>query len=189
MSEATVAALTRAARRVFASHGYAEAPIDEIVRPLGLTKGALYHHFGSKQGLLAAVVRSIDAEIEAEIEEARAAHPAPWAQFWVSLRLYIDALARPENARIVLLDAPAVFGIQASRDYDRDSTIRQLREALLGFQEAGQLGPLDAEVCAHLLNGAIIEAAFWVAEQPERSAALDRVMSSLAQLLRGLRAP
>ena len=73
MIEATRAKLISAARSAFAEHGYAQAAMDELTAQAGLTRGALYHHFGGKPGLLAAVVAQMDEEMDQRLE--RAARP------------------------------------------------------------------------------------------------------------------
>lgn len=50
------AKLLATARRAFAEHGYANTAMDEFTAAVGLTRGALYHHFGSKEKLLIAVI-------------------------------------------------------------------------------------------------------------------------------------
>ncbi|MGG2474193.1 TetR/AcrR family transcriptional regulator, partial [Rhizobium sp. BR5] len=55
--------LLAAGRKAFGSIGYAEASMDDFTAEAGLTRGALYHHFGDKKGLLLAVVAEIDAEM------------------------------------------------------------------------------------------------------------------------------
>lgn len=62
--EETRASLLATARKAFAETGYAEASMDELTAQAGLTRGALYHHFGDKKGLLAAVVAQIDGEMD-----------------------------------------------------------------------------------------------------------------------------
>ena len=59
----TRAKLLAAGRKAFGSIGYAEASMDDFTAEAGLTRGALYHHFGDKKGLLLAVVAEIDAEM------------------------------------------------------------------------------------------------------------------------------
>ncbi|AZK98271.1 MULTISPECIES: TetR/AcrR family transcriptional regulator [Streptomyces] len=44
--------LLSAATRLFAEHGYDKTSVQEIVEAAGVTKGALYHYFGSKEDLL-----------------------------------------------------------------------------------------------------------------------------------------
>lgn len=48
-----------AAREMFAERGYHGAAAEEIVRRAGVTRGAMYHHFGDKRGLFRAVVEEI----------------------------------------------------------------------------------------------------------------------------------
>ena len=54
-SEATVHDLVKAARPLFAARGFAGTSIEDIVRAAGVTRGALYHHFGSKTDVFRAV--------------------------------------------------------------------------------------------------------------------------------------
>lgn len=63
----TRAKLLATGRKAFGSIGYAEASMDDFTAEAGLTRGALYHHFGDKKGLLSAVVAEIDAEMTARL--------------------------------------------------------------------------------------------------------------------------
>ena len=50
------AQLMEIGRAVFASHGYETTTLDEVARKAGVTKPIIYEHFGSKDGLYAAIV-------------------------------------------------------------------------------------------------------------------------------------
>ncbi len=63
MIEETRAKLIDAARRAFADNGYAGASMDELTASAGLTRGALYHHFGDKKGLLPELAWIADAGV------------------------------------------------------------------------------------------------------------------------------
>ncbi|WP_455357608.1 TetR/AcrR family transcriptional regulator, partial [Streptomyces sp. SYSU K217416] len=108
--EATRASLLSTARRMFADSGYANTSMDELTAQAGLTRGALYHHFGDKQGLLAAVVEQIDAETDARLQAISDAATDPWQGFQQRCRAYLDMALEPEFQRIVLRDARAVLG-------------------------------------------------------------------------------
>ena len=54
------AKLIAAGRKAFAEKGYSAASMDDLTADAGLTRGALYHNFGDKRGLLAAVVDQIE---------------------------------------------------------------------------------------------------------------------------------
>jgi AcrR family transcriptional regulator len=64
----TRARLLAAARRVFAERGYHAASLDLVSERAGCTKGALYNHFGSKEGLLLAL---LDEHVAGRLAQAR----------------------------------------------------------------------------------------------------------------------
>ena len=111
-SEETRALLVATARRLFAARGYAGVGTEEIVRAAGVTRGALYHHFGGKKDLLEAVYCQVEEELTQEIGELvlRQADASPLAAMETGARAFIEACSRPEVERIVLLDSPAVLG-------------------------------------------------------------------------------
>ena len=71
---ATHAALLEAGARLFAQRGVADSSVDAIAEAAGRTSGALYDHFGSKDGLLFALlegwVDDVAAVITAELVTA-----------------------------------------------------------------------------------------------------------------------
>ncbi|MGD9894408.1 MAG: TetR/AcrR family transcriptional regulator [Dehalococcoidia bacterium] len=56
--EATRGRLLKAAFQIFATHGYAQATIDMIAEAAGLSKGAVYFHFASKEEVFLTVLWS-----------------------------------------------------------------------------------------------------------------------------------
>ena len=105
----TRAKLIGAARKAFGEVGYAEASMDDFTAEAGLTRGALYHHFGGKQGLLEAVVVEMDREMSGRIQKLAAKAADPWQAFVVECTAYIEMALEPEIQRIVHLDGPAVL--------------------------------------------------------------------------------
>jgi AcrR family transcriptional regulator len=187
MSAETAERLVAAARRAFAREGYAAASMDALCAEAGLTRGALYHHFGGKEGLLEAVVRRIDAEIGARLDAEFAAIPDPWTAFHACCDTWLDLALEPETRRILLQDAPAVLG-QRLREIDEASSIRPMAESLRDLMAAGRVRPADPEALARLLNGAMVDAALWIAGQENPDDALARARTALDVLLRGLAA-
>jgi len=68
--EATTARLIEVACAIFTRDGYANAATEEIVHEAGVTRGALYHHFGSKEGLFKSVLQEVQRQVGVRIENA-----------------------------------------------------------------------------------------------------------------------
>ena len=97
--------MIQAARKAFAEKGYAAASMDELTASVGLTRGALYHNFNDKKGLLAAVVAQIDSEMAANAKAIAAAAEDDWERLLAEGIAYIKMALVPEVQRIVLLEA------------------------------------------------------------------------------------
>jgi AcrR family transcriptional regulator len=59
--------MLEAARAVFVERGYANATLDEVIERAGGSRATLYEQFGDKEGLFAAIVAQICAEITAPL--------------------------------------------------------------------------------------------------------------------------
>src|SRR5690606_6457886 len=185
-SEATRKALVAEARRLFAERGYADVGLAELVRAAGVTKGALYHHFGSKEGLFREVLRQVQGDVADRIEQAADALPDPWDRLSAGCRAFLSAGADPGIRRIMLIDAPAVLGWEEWRAMDEAASARHLADALADLVDAGAIAPRPIEPLAHLLSGAMNEAALWLARSTGPTDEEDTVRE-LTGLLDGLR--
>ncbi|MBV9914972.1 MAG: TetR/AcrR family transcriptional regulator, partial [Solirubrobacterales bacterium] len=162
--EATVAALVGAARELFAARGYAAVGTEEIVQRAGVTRGALYHHFrGGKEDLFRAVLVQVSAETTERVLAAAGAIDDAWDSLIAGTDAFLDASASEEVQRIMLVDGPAVLGWDVWRAADGDYALRMLEQALARAIEAGRIVPQPTRPLAHVLLGAIDEAAMVVA--------------------------
>ena len=185
MMEETRAKLIRAARAAFAEKGYAAASMDELTAAAGLTRGALYHNFGDKKGLLRAVIEQLDAEMLARARTARDRAEGPWAAFLEEGVAYIELALEPEIQRIMLLDGPAVLG-DPSQWPGQNACLRTTQETIRALAEAGTIWPVDPEAAARLINGAALNAALWVAASEDPRAVLARAVEAFRRLASGL---
>src|SRR2546421_2503555 len=109
-SATTRAALLAAARGLFAEKGFAATSRDEIAERAGVTRGALYHHFESKEAVLRAVVVEMEDELVEQVAAATSGMAPGIEQLRTGCLAYIDSLSDPAVRRIALTDAPAVLG-------------------------------------------------------------------------------
>lgn len=184
MIEATRAKLLATARHAFQQTGYAATSMDDFTASAGLTRGALYHHFGDKKGLLAAVVEQIDDETDQRLNAISAQATDPWAAFRDRCRAYLRMATEPEIRRIVLQDARAVLG--PAPDAAQQQCITSLAELLQRLMDEHIIDAADPQALARLVDGSLTESAFWIADTPDGASRLEQALQALDLLLRGL---
>ena len=181
------AKLIAAARRAFAEQGFAAASMDELTADAGLTRGALYHNFGDKKGLLAAVVAEVDGEMAAGARARGAAMGEGWDGLMAEGAAYIEMALDPEVQRIVLLDGPAFLG-DPSQWPSQNACLQATRQAVARLIAEGVMRPVDVDAAARLLSGAALNAALWVAASEDPRSALPRAVEAFQAMAEGLRA-
>jgi AcrR family transcriptional regulator len=185
MMEENRAKLIAAARKAFAEKGYSAASMDELTAEVGLTRGALYHNFGDKRGLLAAVVHQVDAEMASRAQEIGAQAGNDWDGLLAEGAAYIEMALNPEVQRIVLLDGPAVLG-DPSQWPSQDSCLQATKETLERLIAQGVLKSVDTEAAARLVNGAALNAALWIAASDDPKDVFPKAVEAFRYLAAGL---
>lgn len=180
------AKLIAAARTAFAEKGFAAASMDELTASVGLTRGALYHNFGDKKGLLAAVVAQVDGEMAQQAKAAASGVSDAWEKLVAEGIAYIRMAMDAEVQRIVLRDGPAFLG-DPSQWPSQNSCLEATRETITRLIDSGIMKPVNADAAAHLLNSAALNAALWVASSSEPEKALPNMIDVFTQLAGGLR--
>mgnify|MGYP002778489161 FL=1 len=185
MTAESRAALIAAGRRAFAEKGFAAASMDDLTAAAGLARGALYHNFGDKRGLLAAVVAEVDGEMAEAARKVARQIADPWEALEAEGAAYIELALDPEVRRIVLLDGPAFLG-DPSQWPSQSECLAEISAALAQLAEAGRIRPVDTEAAARLLNGAALNAALWVAASDDPASVLPRAAETFRIMARGL---
>ncbi|AUA33015.1 TetR/AcrR family transcriptional regulator [Pseudomonas sp. SGAir0191] len=180
----TRALLLATARQMFSELGYAHTSMDDLTARAGLTRGALYHHFGDKEGVLAAVVEQLDAEMDERLRAITDTAENPWDGFRQRCRAYLEMALEPEIQRIVLRDARAVLG-GGSPEAQRHC-IESLRELIENLMLQGVLVKARAQALAALIYGSLAEATVWIAEADDGDVRLAQASQALELLLRGV---
>jgi AcrR family transcriptional regulator len=188
-SEATRAALIQAARKLFARRGYAGVGTEEIVRCARVTRGALYHHFASKEDLFRAVFEQLEAELTDRIAAVAAAAEDPYRALSAGADAFLDACLDPAVQRITLLDAPAVLGWQQWREIGARYGLGLVQDALQAAMDQGLIARQPVAPLAHVMLGALDEAAMLVAQSSDEGRTREEVGRIVARLLTSLSAP
>lgn len=184
-AEATRNALMDAARKLFTERGYDGVGTEEIVRAAGVTRGALYHHFGGKRDLLEAVYERLEAESTERVARVVLGSElhSPLEAMKAGIEAFLDECAEPELQRIGLHDAPAVLGWDRWREIAAANGLGLIEASLSAAIEAGEIRNLPVKPMAHLLLGALDEAAMLVArsEDPGKRREVTTVLLALLE--------
>ncbi|WP_168075695.1 TetR/AcrR family transcriptional regulator [Caulobacter sp. SSI4214] len=165
-SEARPGEITRAALDVFAEKGFAAAKLDEIAARAGISKGALYLYFETKEDIFRAVVRESVAPNLDMAETILAQTTLPFADM---MRLMFGRVG--EVAETTRLGAVIKLVIGESRNFPElarvwhdevvSRTLSALSGALSRAQARGELRQGDPRLHAFSLMGPLLMGVVW----------------------------
>lgn len=172
-SAATRDALIAAARKLWGLRGYAEVGTPEIATAAGVTRGAMYHQFADKAALFLEVVETVEQDVMARmgtlVAESGATTPADAIR--AAVDAWLEVSGDPEVRQLMLLDAPSVLGWAGFRDVAQRYSLGMTEQLLTEAIRAGQFPKQPVRPLAHVLIGALDEAAMLIAtaEDPKRT--------------------
>ncbi len=141
-SEDTVAGILNSAATLFVSRSYADVSMDDIAEASGVTKGALYHHFDSKEALYLAMMHSVLEEKKRFFTKA-GSHGDSCAERLRNLTRAFFTLSRKEQRLLRLVR--------------RDAKIfrRALRDELIRAYQAAVPEPIEAVLRQGIKDGEV----------------------------------
>jgi AcrR family transcriptional regulator len=184
--KATRERLVAAGRELFGERGYEGTSIESILEAADVRRGALYHHFESKQELFDAVLDRVVVEIAHEVRRAAGAQADPADALRAGCNAWLKMALDPAIQRIALIDPPSVVGWTRWRAIDEEHTLGGLRRNLQLIDEQGRLAPGDVDLLAHMVLAAVTEAALMIARAEKPRAALKTGQATVDTLLDGL---
>jgi AcrR family transcriptional regulator len=190
-SAATKDALIRAARPLFAADGFAGVATEAIVRAAGVTRGAMYHQFADKTELFAAVFEQVEVDLTAGIGAAvdGSGETDPIALMKLGARGWLEACAAPEVHRIALIDAPVVLGWERWREIGLRHGMGLVQSILAWAIEVGRVRQQPVAPLAHIIIGALDEAALFIARADDPDQARQDMIGVLDQVIDALAVP
>jgi len=182
-SAATIDELLRVSRQLFAERGYNDASLDDVVDAAGVTKGAVYHHFKGKQDLFRAVYEQEQKRLVESCLAASARKRDLKQRFLTSCEAFFEASLDPAVQRITLVDAPAALGLEQMREIEYRYTLALVIDGLELAMDRGLMPRRPVLPLAHLIFGAMCEAAMLVALSENQRAVSRQVFSELTTLI------
>jgi AcrR family transcriptional regulator len=186
-SEATRRALLASAASLFVAKGYAATSLDEVAAEARVTKGAVYHHFATKQALFEAVADEAEQAASEAIIAVAAQHESVWDGAVAGLDAFLDQCLDPAYSRLCFQDGPAVMGFAAWWEHGERHQIGLIQAMLASLHAEGLVAVDDIRMLATLLFGSITAGALALARAADPAAERGRARAILVRLMEGLR--
>lgn len=188
---ATQAALRAAGRRLFGRLGFDATSVGALCAEAGVTTGALYHHFGDKKGVFAAVAEELDASLVAMASQATLTvltqGGSAWQGFMAAVDAFLSVGLDRELRRIGLVDAPAVLGADGWAAIRERHGMGAMMRAVQNLQALGVMTQGNPRQLAKLILGLLYGAIEALPDDADNAdTALDDVKLLVRPMLNGL---
>lgn len=173
--------IVQAARDLFVSRGYSGTSISDVLTAAGVSRGALYHHFDSKEDVFAAVFVATSSDAVRAASGGVASTASPLDALVHACLTWLRVSTEPGVARILFEDGPTALGWQRCRTLEEATSLGVMRRALLTAVDSGEIEATSVDIAARLINAVLAEAALEICSSPTQrvrrdSAALVRAM-------------
>src|ERR1700744_6676091 len=102
--EKTRTSILKAARRHFGDRGFAATTIDDIAASARVAKGAVYHHFPTKEAVFEPVFEQVSLDLVSELDRISRAENDPLAAMAAGTQGYFAACSKGPTGQIILRD-------------------------------------------------------------------------------------
>jgi AcrR family transcriptional regulator len=189
-SEETRRKITRAALQRFSQYGYNAASVADICADAGISKGAFYHHFASKQALFLDLLEAWLAELD--VQFTTAAHGASTiSQGMIAMASLTGPVFEAADGRLPMF---LEFWNQALRDPDVwKASIQPYHRYQKRFAERieqgisnGELQPARSESVARALIGLALGMLLQAAFDPRAANWAEETRLGVQMIIQGL---
>jgi AcrR family transcriptional regulator len=176
-----------AALACFSTRGYVATSLSDVGRRAQVTRGAVYHHFDSKQALFEEVLLDQLAGSVATLAEATTGDD-PRVRAASALVAFLDLCTAEPFRTIVLEQGPIALGWGRWRELDQAHTLRVITDHLRALAAAGVITVEVTGVLTQLLYACLHEAADLVSHAPadRRKAVQEEAVELVLRFLDGL---
>lgn len=186
------AEILEAALKVFIRKGYSDTRMDDIVQEIGLSKGALYHHFSSKRDLFITLIENWMDQF-AGIQKGKSARGVPSRDLIQRVSLFTAKIFQ-RNPNWFLVE-PEIWAF-ANRDQEIRVLARKLYTRILSELEGlvqrgidyGEFKPVNARMVAMSIMTSLHGMIWFVLFQPQDLSVEDYVDLNMNFILNGISA-
>lgn len=172
-------------RELFISDGFNNVSLNQIAESLGMTRGALYHHYKNKEDIFINVLEEVQKEVAEYIEQKALEEDDPWDQLVYGCIAFVRKATEEDVVKLLLIDGPSVIPWSKWKEMDNNNSTKTLIEQLDILRRNNLLDNLNINHSAHLISGALNELAIYIASG--NTISNEEMESCITNLLRGFK--
>lgn len=165
-TEATRRALLDAAADLFSERGFARTSLDDVAAVARVTKGAIYHHFGSKPGLFEVLFDELERTENGAARAAFEAEDDPTVGAIAALDQFLLACTEPVYGTLVFREAPLALGWDTWRRCEEKYSYALLSDMFEALAAAGRIPSTGGEALPSITFGMLGAAGQLLARTP-----------------------
>jgi len=172
-TERTRTNLLAAARKLFELKGFSGTTTAEICSDAHVTKGALFHHFKTKELLFKEIWLAMETEVDTMAAAAAlrivAETQDPYTGFLAGCRTYLEQMSRSEFQQVINIDGPVVLGTAEWSKLDAGFGLRNIGGGLRMLESEGLIDPSQRRALTMLLYSALQGSALLLTHKGEKT--------------------
>ncbi len=179
-------ALLKNARKSFLEKGFINTSMDTLCEEVHLSRGALYHNFGSKEKLLEEVIRNEYITIYTRLDNKWKKHERnPKNAFLETCKLSLKIGMEPVVHKLIFTEGRLILG-EKVRELDREFSLEPITSILLYLMKERVIKKMNAEMLALQLNACLMELSFWLSRNKSTRSNFNKAWNSFLEILESL---
>lgn len=152
--EAKRLTILKAAADRFGRNGYNETDVNEVAAAAGITKGTVYHYFGSKEKLFLSTVDYEAGRLRKRVLSAADACDDPLDELAAVVYSYLQFFGKNPHVVELFVEERAIFKNRKKHSYSvhRDMTLSRWHECIEALIAQGRVRETDAERFVDVLS-------------------------------------
>lgn len=160
-SDETRLKLLNAFRASFLERGYAATTVKHVLDQTGLSKGALYHHFTSKEEIIEALFEHESRSTIDRVMKRVDPEASPLSRLRSACLDWTREVRAPDISKIIFEIGPAALGARKAKEIEDRNSLDRIEALLAEAIAAGELSAADPKLIAAFLNALVAEAGLY----------------------------
>ena len=157
-SDETRLKLLNAFRSSFLARGYAETTVQHVLDQTGLSKGALYHHFRSKEDIIEALFEHESRSTIERVMHRLDPAASPLTRLRAACLDWTREVRAPDVSKIIFEIGPSALGARKAKQIEDQNSLGRIEALLQDAIAAGEITAPQPKLIAAFLNALVAEA-------------------------------